>query len=445
MGKGRHTSALTLMLILLCACEKTPPPQKNLPPSAFSFHKQPTSAIIFLSTQMNPVEEAAKMRNLLLKGFPGKIDFKPNDSSYIFSQIGSLLKANPSEAILIGAVHGDMVTLYEKQGLIPLNSAFSNLGDRVFSKTLLKMCRLNGKDIFYIPWMQASFVMVVNRKALKYLPTGCSLDTLTYEDLYRWAKSIYEKTGKKAIGFPAGRNGLMHRFLQGYLYPSFTSSTLLKFRSPEAWFMWGYMKALWNYVHPSSLVYSNMAEPLLTGDIWIAWDHTARLLKALEKQPRDFIAFPAPIGPKGRGFIPVVSGLAIPKGVTDVSAPGVLIDYLTQPDIQAQVFRDTGFFPAVTLATENGLPEGLKNLKSAVDKQSDSLQAIPTLLPIGLSERGSDYNDLFMFTFSEIVLEGKNTQAVLDANAKDLQQILDEQNVKSWLPDVSKERPCKIE
>jgi hypothetical protein len=50
-----------------------------------------------------------------------------------------------------------------------------------------------------------------------------------------------------------------------------------------------------------------------------------------------------------------------------------------------------------------------------------------------------------MLTFSEIVLEGRDMTKVLNANAGELQKVIDEENAKCWLPDVSEERPCKIE
>ena len=42
----------------------------------------------------------------------------------------------------------------------------------------------------------------------------------------------------------------MHRFFQGYLYPSFTGNTVRKFRSPEAVSMWEYFRKLWEEVNP---------------------------------------------------------------------------------------------------------------------------------------------------------------------------------------------------
>ncbi|WP_320127846.1 extracellular solute-binding protein [uncultured Sphaerochaeta sp.] len=305
---------------------------------AFVFQGKTTSPITFLSTQMNPVEEAGKMRKVILKDFPGIVDFRPNDSSFLSVQIDSVLEKDPSASILVGALHGDLLTLSEKDALQPVDSIYEKLVERSFSENLLKLTRMNGKDMFYIPWMQASFVMVANKKALAYLPLGANLDELSYEQLALWSKNIFEKTGMKALGFPSGAKGLMHRFFQGYLYPSFTASTLVKFRGEDAKRMWEYFKDLWSVVAPSSLVYSTMADPLLAGDVWIAWDHTARLVKVFENMPDDFVAFPAPVGPKGRGYMPVISGLAIPKKTADIQDPSLLIDYLTQEVIQKPGF-----------------------------------------------------------------------------------------------------------
>jgi multiple sugar transport system substrate-binding protein len=34
-----------------------------------------TERLIFLSTQLRPIEESQKMRNLILKGFPREVDY----------------------------------------------------------------------------------------------------------------------------------------------------------------------------------------------------------------------------------------------------------------------------------------------------------------------------------------------------------------------------------
>jgi multiple sugar transport system substrate-binding protein len=188
-----------------------------------------------------------------------------------------------------------------------------------------------------------------------------------------------------------------------------------------------------------------MADPLLTDDVWIAWDHNARLIKVFEQRPKDFIAIPSPIGPKGRGFMAVVSGLGIPAGVKTPKDPAILIDYITRSAIQERTLAETGFFPVLASADDTGLSLGLQELGKAVREQSGSPQAVPTLLPIGLGERGDAYNGLFMLTFSDIVLGGGDVAAVLNANAAKLQKILNESVAGFWLPDKAGARPGKIE
>lgn len=412
---------------------------------AFIFPRKPSTAITFLSTQMNPVEEAGRMRSSILKYFPGKVDFRPNDNSYIFRQIDSLLKSNPSESILIGALHGDLAKLQEDGALRPLDDMARLVANKAVFPALLKLSELDGKSMYYMPWMQASFVMVANKKALPFLPSGAELGTLTYEQLLEWGRNINEKTGRKAIGFPAGDKGLMHRFFQGYLYPSFTRSTIVKFRSPEAREMWTFFKGLWRFVHPGSVTYSTMSDPLRAGDIWIAWDHTARLAPALEERPNDFVAFPAPRGPMGRGYMAIVSGLAIPKKVVMPQDPELLIDYLTQPYIQALTLKETGFFPVLDTGRDRTNLPSLQALGKTVSDQSNASDSILTLAPIGLGEEGKAYDNWFMFTFSEIVLGDRDVQSVLDSSAAELQKILDKENANSWPPDVSDGRPAKIE
>ena len=68
-----------------------------------------------------------------------------------------------------------------------------------------------------------------------------------------------------------------------------------------------------------------MQEPLLSGDVWVAFDHIARLGEAFNQKPDDFVAFPAPAGPKGRAFMPVLAGMAVPKGAPDVAQAKELV------------------------------------------------------------------------------------------------------------------------
>ena len=97
------------------------------------------------------------------------------------------------------------------------------------------------------------------------------------------------------IGFPVA--GLFPRFLEGYLVPSFTGRLVTKFESKEDAAAWLYLKNLWRFVNPQSTQYAFMQDPLLSGEVMVAWDHVARLTTALQQKPNDFVLFPAPRGP----------------------------------------------------------------------------------------------------------------------------------------------------
>src|SRR5690606_36448656 len=132
----------------------------------------------------------------------------------------------------------------------------------------------------YLPWMQANYVMAANRQALDYLPEGADLNILTYDQLVEWAATLTAETGSPKFGFPAGPQGLKHRFFQGFLLPSYAGSTVTRFASAEAEAGWEMFKELWSHTNPASTNYAFMQEPLLAGDVWVAFDHVARLADA---------------------------------------------------------------------------------------------------------------------------------------------------------------------
>jgi multiple sugar transport system substrate-binding protein len=238
----------------------------------------------------------------------------------------------------------------------------------------------------YIPWMQATYIMVANKEALPYLSGGADINALTYEQLALWASAVQEKTGKRLLGFSAGPQGLMHRFFEGFLYPSYTGGVVVPFRSEAAETMWTQFASLWKAVNPNSTSYNFMQEPLLSGDVWIAFDHIARMLDALRQKPDQFVAFPAPAGPKGRGYMPVLAGLAVVKGAPDPNGATALIDYLTRPETQIATARSVGFFPVVKADLPADLDLGIKLGAGAIEKTQTAKDALTALLPIGLGQ-----------------------------------------------------------
>jgi len=131
-------------------------------------------------------------------------------------------------------------------GAAPLDGLARKLADRGIPEQLLTLGKFATEHEFAIPWMQASYIMVANKKALSYLPGGADLNALSYDQFAGWAGTIEKKTGQRLLGFPAGAQGLMYRFFEGYLYPSYTGGLVVPFRSETAEAMWTQFAAAGN-------------------------------------------------------------------------------------------------------------------------------------------------------------------------------------------------------
>jgi multiple sugar transport system substrate-binding protein len=399
---------------------------------------------VFLSTQLRPIEEAQKMRDVILKDYKGQVDYVPEQPAQLPVRIKAEQQGGTHTISLIGALHGELQPLLPIDGLVPLDDIAAQLQDRGFPADLMQLGKFGGEHQMYIPWMQATYFMVANKQALPFLPAGADLNALTYAQLADWAKAIQEKTGRRLLGFPAGPTGLMHRFLEGFLYPSFTGGVVTPFRSPEAEAMWMQFAALWKSVNPNSASYNFMQEPLLSGDVWIGFDHVARLLDALRQKPNDFVAFPAPAGPKGRGYMPVLAGLAIAKDAPDAKGAAALIDYLTQPATQIATARAVGFFPVVKATLPADLDPGVKAASEAIALTENSKDSLASLLPVGLGTHGGEFDKVYTDTFQLIVLRGQPVRAVLDRQADALKRVIDVSGAPCWAPDAPSKGPCPV-
>ncbi|MBO0737746.1 MAG: extracellular solute-binding protein, partial [Alphaproteobacteria bacterium] len=178
--------------------------------------------LVFLSTQLRPIEEAQKMRVLILKDFPGNVDYVTEQPAQFPVRVKAEQQGGTHTIDVVGALHGELQPLVPLNALVPLDDVAAKLSDRGIPDRLMALGKFGTAHQLYIPWMQTSYIMVANKAALPYLPDGADINALTYDELAAWASAIQEKTGKRQLGFPAGPQGLMHRFFEGFLYPSYT-------------------------------------------------------------------------------------------------------------------------------------------------------------------------------------------------------------------------------
>src|SRR5690606_33022570 len=131
------------------------------------------------------------------------------------STLTSQAQSRAVQVSLAGAMHGELAPLSrwftDVDGLLK-----GELADADFPADLLELARAGGSTAKYVPWMQASYVVSVNKKALEWLPSGVDVEALTYDDYLDWAIAARRANGKPVFGFPAGPDGLYARFVQGH-------------------------------------------------------------------------------------------------------------------------------------------------------------------------------------------------------------------------------------
>ncbi len=453
MRKDRSTwtilaALLAALALALAACEAGASPTPTAPGT--SPGESPDDGdgdgeigrVVMLSSQLVPVEEQEKMRNTILTDFEGEVEFIGAESGPFNDRIRSEAEAGSGEVSLIGGLHGEFSAFAAEDLLMDLSDVVAELGD--VNQEFMELGRLNTDQQLYIPWMQATYIMAARQEAMEYLPEGADLNSLTWDQITEWGQNITDATGERRLGFPAGQDGLWHRFFQGYAYPAFTGGLNTTFAGDSAVEMWSWLEETWQYVNPQSTTYGFMQEPLQSGEVWVAWDHTARLIDALRNQPDEIVAFASPSGPEGRAFMPVVAGLAIPNSAANPEGAKELIKYLLRPETQATTLTEVSFFPVVAGDLPGDLEPGTQAQQEAVAAQSNADDALPSLLPVGLGDQGGPYNEVFRNAFQAIILDGEDPASALSDLAADLQEILDAAEAACWPPDPPSDGTCQV-
>ena len=401
--------------------------------------------LTFASTQFKPVEEADRFRAILKDAYDGAVTYTPLETAQLTTQLRSQVQAKKVRINLVGGLHGDIATLGTDL-LEDLSDLADDLaGDAKWPEEFTQLATLGTDRTYYIPWMQATYVIAVHKDALQWLPSGADVNNLTYDQFLDWAIAARQGNGGKPVfGLPAGPDGLLHRFLQGHLYPSFTGGQVTTFTSAEAVTAWEWLREFWANCVPSSTRYAFMQDPLAAGEVMVAWDHVARLLEAPRENPDQWQMVPTPAGPKGRGYMSILAGLAIPKGAPNQEQAKELIRALSKPETQLRVLADNGFFPVVEAELSGDLPPAVKLEAEAVRRTQDSEDAILALPPVGLGAKDAQMNKVYQDSFTAIVLQNKDIKATLDAQAKVMQGLIDETKAACWAPDPASDGPCQV-
>jgi multiple sugar transport system substrate-binding protein len=399
-----------------------------------------------ISTQLRPVQELEKVRSVLIKDAKPEINWIPEDGNTYMTRMQAESQATSGKVHVTIALDAELSPVNAAGALQDIDDVMNRLAPtREFSSASKDIAKMGGNSTRFIPFLSNTFQMAAHKRALPYLPQGANINNLTWAQTIQWAKNIKAATGEDKFGLPAGPTGLIHRFFQGYAIPAYTGGVVRHFKSADAEKMWADLKDLWTVTNKRSTAYNAMEEPLKTGEVWIAFDHTARLLPALNDKPDDFVAFPAPAGPKGRYFMPVISGLAIPKNTPDRAASIAAIEHLTSPAVQAKALAEVGWFP--TVKTDIGtLPKGVQVAAIGVGQTFGAPGARGALLPAGLGAKNGEFNKVFIDSFQRIVIRNEDVKKVLSEQGDILANVMKEANARCWAPDTSSgNAPCPVQ
>ncbi|MBM3524296.1 MAG: carbohydrate ABC transporter substrate-binding protein, partial [Alphaproteobacteria bacterium] len=125
--------------------------------------------LVFLSTQLRPIDEAQKVRDVLLKGAP-RTAYVVEEPSPFNVRMRAEQQAGRRTISVVGALHGELQPLVPMGALDSIDDVAAKVAGRNIPAGLMQLGKLGTGQQLYIPWMQATYVMVVNKKALPHLP-----------------------------------------------------------------------------------------------------------------------------------------------------------------------------------------------------------------------------------------------------------------------------------
>src|SRR4051794_17013812 len=156
---GTRISVALMLLVTACSSggqQQQPAAPAGATPGTQA--QQPAASgggnIVILSTQFTPVEEQAKMQNIILKSAPAQADYVPADAGTFADRITSEQKAGKVTISVLGGLHGDLDPFVKAGYLEDLSALSQKLTDRGIASSFMDLAHMGTKDkVYYIPWM----------------------------------------------------------------------------------------------------------------------------------------------------------------------------------------------------------------------------------------------------------------------------------------------------
>ena len=95
--------------------------------------------LLFVSTQLRPIAEAQKMRNVILKDFLHEVEFVTTTSQQAATLINQQMMGSTHAADVVGALHGELQPLAQLNALLPLDALVQKQSTRSVPASLLAL------------------------------------------------------------------------------------------------------------------------------------------------------------------------------------------------------------------------------------------------------------------------------------------------------------------
>ncbi|MDA4630123.1 hypothetical protein NZA98_03180, partial [Escherichia coli] len=88
---------------------------------------------------------------------------------------------------------------------------------------------------------------------------------------------------------------------------------------------------------------------------------------------------------------------------------------------------------------------GIAMLAAGVQATQQAPDAVISLLPVGLGDRGGEFNKVYMDAFQRIVIRGEPVTDVLSQQAASLSKLIGDTGAPCWAPDAPSQGSCPVE
>src|SRR5213592_1360737 len=156
---GRAFALAAAAAILVTACSTTGP-------SAGGGGSEQGKPFVLASTQFTPVIEQENMRKKILTAYQGaSVDFVTDQGPVIIDRISAEAKAGGQGQIgLVGAENGELSALAASGVFEDVTKLSDKHKDKKIPQEMVSLGKYGGSAQVYIPWMQATYFLVANKK-----------------------------------------------------------------------------------------------------------------------------------------------------------------------------------------------------------------------------------------------------------------------------------------